>query len=294
MLGVLGLAALVVGLRAAWRTDAATPALVVAAVLIALAILFTPDLEELSARWKEAAVTYRRTKAVAYTEISEALQVALGLEEGQDFRSTIEEIASESSKAAIREQKAADREIDILAAKFAEIAQRSGPKPVSPLARALAKRDKPQAIHAIEEGQVTLTVMHPPTRGALAIVQTPEGQRHTHLVFRLGDAPSASTRYPGDFGPDVPPLSEGRHTVQWRSVTLSRGDDGKLKPELGPVFATDTIEISELLASPPAAQSGQQAAEGDEPAAEGEQQAAEGDEPAAEGERPASAPAERS
>src|SRR4051794_109513 len=83
-LAVAGVGALVVGLRAAWIADAATPALVVAAVLLALAVIFTSDLEELSARFKEGELRYKRREhvevAAAFTQVTEALQVALAQE----------------------------------------------------------------------------------------------------------------------------------------------------------------------------------------------------------------------
>src|SRR4051794_20130604 len=66
----VGIAMIVVGLRSAWHADASTTALIVGGILIALALLFSPDLEELSARWKDTGVTYRKRERQDLLEIS--------------------------------------------------------------------------------------------------------------------------------------------------------------------------------------------------------------------------------
>lgn len=76
-LALAGLAALVVGLRAAWLSESASTALLVGAIFIVLALVFTRDLERLFLRFRDTSVEYQRTSP-AQVEFLE--RIALSLE----------------------------------------------------------------------------------------------------------------------------------------------------------------------------------------------------------------------
>jgi hypothetical protein len=83
----------VVGLHAAWNADSGTTALIVGGVLVALAMLFNPDLEELSAKFKDTGFTYRRRRDELLA-ISETL-TDVSASEGGDAEAALTTIRAE-------------------------------------------------------------------------------------------------------------------------------------------------------------------------------------------------------
>ena len=75
-LAIAGLAALVVGLRSAWLSESGSAALLVGAVFIVLALVFTRDLERLFLRFRDTSVEYQRTSP-AQVESLERIAISL-------------------------------------------------------------------------------------------------------------------------------------------------------------------------------------------------------------------------
>jgi len=254
---VTGVGALVVGLKAAWEHDAATPALVVAGVLIALALIFAPDLTEFGLRYKEGELTYRReSNASAYVEVSDALQVALRAEGEDSLRAMITEIAEESTKAAVR----AEMETQ-LSRPRSSFSRQMGLWPTSaaasaysPLVRALAlaartgpRTGPAEAIHRAEGESVTLTLKNAPATALACEVTIPSGRTHRKVLFRLGAVPvstAVEVKFPDEFGSDVPGLEPGPYKVEWRSSVITLGAQGG-QTEFSEPVASEEFEIPE-------------------------------------------------
>jgi hypothetical protein len=228
-LALAGVGSLVVGVKAAWNSDAATPALIVAAVLLTLAVVLTPDLEELSAWFKEGGVRYRRSSPVdaaqAFAQVSDALEHALEEEGDDSLRQKIAEIATESTRAAVREAAVGESERLNRARNLARHIigrQREASPPIEfPLMwpnTISSQRITPEAISEVRDGKAILTLNSPPSGSVTCAVTTPDGPRHTKTVFRIGQGGTGSLMltYPDDFfGEPLPPLPPGNYRVEW-------------------------------------------------------------------------------
>jgi hypothetical protein len=105
VIGGLGIAALLVGLRAAWKSDSPTAALIVGGILIVVALVANRELAELSARWKDAGFTYKRATSGALYEVGDQLSELASASRSSDtegaaeaqlekLRGGVEELAS--------------------------------------------------------------------------------------------------------------------------------------------------------------------------------------------------------
>jgi hypothetical protein len=73
LVGLLGVASLIVGLRAAWRSDSPTAALGVGFALLVVALIANRDLAEFSGRWKDAGFTIKRAAGGTLDALAEKL-----------------------------------------------------------------------------------------------------------------------------------------------------------------------------------------------------------------------------
>ncbi|HEY8775166.1 MAG TPA: hypothetical protein VIM33_01665 [Gaiellaceae bacterium] len=277
VMGSAGVAAIAVGLVAAARTHVSTTALIVGAVLIALAILFTPDLEEFGGEYGPAKITYRRSagidNAALLEELTNALRLAL-TEQGESKQRALEELterASEATKQAYREALAEEQRRQEQAqqrrAGFIE-RLRGAPSsvPTGTIAptylpssfyeqlaattaaatgatSGLAAMLAPRPSHRVTEDEVVLTLTNAPAAW-LCAVTNPQGQQHRTSKTSFGSFfTTASVRYPQDFG-GAPPLEPGPYGVQWKQLDLTYAE-GKVTIAPGRTVAIDRFEVPE-------------------------------------------------
>lgn len=108
----LGVAALVIGLRAAWLAPSATAALIVGAVLVLAALVLSTEWEELTGRFRDASVTVKRTprppNVITMDEIAVLLATAASdeigegepTEELEQLRARVRELSTAAAEAA--------------------------------------------------------------------------------------------------------------------------------------------------------------------------------------------------
>lgn len=248
-LGLAGITALLVGLRAAWRSDAATPALATAAVLLFLSAVLSPDLEELSAWFKEGGVRYRKresdTAAGAYAKVSETLELALREEGDDSLRTVIAQIARESTKAAMVEALQSQRESETRPRKLAEFLNRRASAPVdtggidlSGIRFPVKELPEPRASHHLTStgDRVDLVLTNPPMFASLRCdVTGPDGAISWARALYLTTNPQVAA-FPNDFpGATAAP---GTYSVTWSKIGIAIGGDDPLT-----TIATDEFEI---------------------------------------------------
>jgi hypothetical protein len=111
LIGILGVAALVIGLRAAWVSDSATAALIVGAVLLLAALVLGTDWEELTGRFRDASVTVKRSRPpglITMDEMADLLRTAASdetvegepTEELELLRARVRELSEAAAEAA--------------------------------------------------------------------------------------------------------------------------------------------------------------------------------------------------
>lgn len=257
----LGTAAVVIGLLAAAQAHASTTALIVGAVLIALAILFKPDLEEITGEYGGAKIRYRRSagidSAAMLGELTQALEVAQSAQ-GENLERAVEQIktqAAEATKRAYREAiEEQGRGRDRRNALVHALTRRTAPAPstfwesvtpspyttgtVSPLAGLMLR---PTPKHVVGDDQVFLALDNAPFSSA-CVVKTPRDEEHITLRFAFGTALAmASATYPRDF-PNAGPLEPGEYEVDWRDLQ-SVFADGRVQWKLGVTTARDSFEF---------------------------------------------------
>ena len=89
---IVGVVLLVIGARAAWRSDSATAPLVLGALLIVVALVFSRDLEELSWRWRDILFTVKQHPppgVIALGEIASQLTEIAGQEAADDDEESV-------------------------------------------------------------------------------------------------------------------------------------------------------------------------------------------------------------
>jgi hypothetical protein len=112
-LALMGIGILVVGLRAAWLTKSATAEIVVGAVFVVLAFIFTRDLEQLFLKYGGTEVGYQRTPSeqiLLLRNISTWLEsiVTARPAEGADAQVELERVRREVGEVAVVAQEAAE------------------------------------------------------------------------------------------------------------------------------------------------------------------------------------------
>jgi hypothetical protein len=257
----IGTAMIVVGLHGAWNANTSTTALIVGGILVALALLFSPDLEELSARWKDAGLTYRKREREELVRISEGVEM-LSLEIGSAREEELETGEDDATRA-VREtawqaqlqqfaerleaQAHAQEQEDAVAARARRswldkwrnswsqqpisTAPDSAPQPMY----SLFFEDGAWHIHASFSGWVYDWRLN-------CAVIAPQGVSSRVIYGRLGVGTiHYSIRYPDDF--DAPPIVPGTYTFRWARV----GPASSKHPESDRLLLADELFLAPEL-----------------------------------------------
>jgi hypothetical protein len=236
----VGVASVVVGLHAAWNANSATTALIVGGVLVALALLFNSDLEELSAKFKDTGFTYRRRREELLA-ISETLtDVSTSEDKGADataalttIRAEIRELA-ESIEAQAQEDEPRMRE----AAEHARsnwLSKWKGSWSQQGIAPSPVRPPQPMYTFVSEPGHKFISVSFSgwvyDWRIRCTII-SPQEQVSSRVFF--GEVGMGTIRYWLRYPDDLPaalPLVPGTYEFRWTRVGRSssrRGERGRL------------------------------------------------------------------
>jgi len=243
--GLLGVAALGVGLHAAWVSSSASTALIVGGVLVALALFLNPRLQELSGRFKDAAFTYR------LSEISETLEevAAVGAEPHdpaielstvrRQIRALAEQLESETQDWAGPLSERAERARKAWMGRWQGWAKQGAVRSMT--------AEPPRFTYDVvrHNGHVRFSMHH---SGWLhdwrlrCTAVAPNGEVASRIFFGQtgGGTFTFVARYPDDF-PGAPRVQSGEYEFRWSRV----GESGATAP----VAIDRVIVAAELLSS---------------------------------------------
>lgn len=255
---LVGLVLLVIGARAAWRSDSATAPLVLGALLVVVALVFSRDLEELSWRWRDMFFLVKQHPPPGVVALGE---IAVELTEMADveIRDDSDEMARLRARLAELAVKAKDAEDEAYASwqpdrRFTSWATylaskiQDGQVITSDLdwIDYLFTRSSPSQDEAtrVREGETSLSITFR-WWGDWVIalrITNPDGVVSTGTLYgsQYMSGNNFSAHYPSESIPG-PALRPGDYGVEWRRA-LRTSADGDLQPAY--VLRTDRLTIT--------------------------------------------------